>query len=94
MIQSFVSGSLFCKISTLKACNFQTVWRKKFKISLKNLKFIRDLVKQIKKYGYLLRSLVKKIGICTVFCYEREGGFENPENRVTYYVDVPLSVDL
>jgi hypothetical protein len=31
----------------------------------------------------------KIIGICTVFCYEG-GGSENPENRVTYYVDVPL----
>jgi hypothetical protein len=45
------TGDLFCKISTLKAYDFQTVWRKNPKFSLKNLKFIRDLVKQIKKYG-------------------------------------------
>jgi hypothetical protein len=32
----------------------------------------------------------RKIGICTVFCYKwGGGGSENPENRVTYYVDVP-----
>ncbi len=29
----------------------------------------------------------RKIEICTVFCYEGGGGFENPGNRVTYYVD-------
>ncbi len=34
----------------------------------------------------------RKIGICRVFCYEGGGGGgENPENRVTYYVDVPLN---
>jgi hypothetical protein len=32
----------------------------------------------------------KDTGICTVFCYEGGGGSENPKNRVTYYVDVPI----
>jgi hypothetical protein len=40
----------------LWAYNFQTVWRKNPKISLKNLKFIRDSVKQIKKYGYRVKN--------------------------------------
>jgi hypothetical protein len=40
--------------------NFGTVRRKKSKISLKNPKFIRDLVKQIKKYDYR----VKTVRIC------------------------------
>ncbi len=43
-IQSFVSGGLICEISTLKAYNFQTVWRKNPKISLKNQEFIGDSV--------------------------------------------------
>ncbi len=31
----------------------------------------------------------RKLEIFRVFCYEEGGGSENPENRVTYYVDVP-----
>jgi hypothetical protein len=42
----------FKKIPTLRAYNFETVWKKKSKILLKNQNFIRDSVKQIKKYGY------------------------------------------
>jgi hypothetical protein len=40
----------------LKAYNFQTVWRKNPKISLKKQEFIRDSVKQIKKYGYRVKN--------------------------------------
>jgi hypothetical protein len=40
----------------LKAYIFQTVWRKNPKISLKNQEFIRDLVKQIKKYGCRVKN--------------------------------------
>ncbi len=52
----FVSGGLICEISTLKAYIFQTVWRKNQKILLKNQEFIRDSVKQIKKYGYRVKN--------------------------------------
>jgi hypothetical protein len=51
-LQHFVSGDLFFGIQTLWAYNFQTVRSKNPKISLKNLKFIRDSVKQINKYAY------------------------------------------
>jgi hypothetical protein len=47
---------LFCEISTLWAHNFGTVRRKKSKVSLKNPKFIRDSVQQIKKYGYRVKN--------------------------------------
>jgi hypothetical protein len=40
----------------LKAYIFQTVWRKNPKNSLKNQEFIRDLAKQIKKYGYRVKN--------------------------------------
>ncbi len=46
----------YCDFSTLWAYNFGTVQRKKSKISLKNPKFIRDSVKQIKKYGYRVKN--------------------------------------
>jgi hypothetical protein len=55
-IQSLLRRGLFCKIPTLWAYNFETVRRKKSKISLKNPKFIRDSVKQIKKYGYRVKN--------------------------------------
>jgi hypothetical protein len=56
IIQSFVSGGLICEIPTLWAYIFQTVWRKNPKISLKNQEFIRDSVKQIKKYDYRVKN--------------------------------------
>ncbi len=56
ILQSFVSGGLICEISILKAYIFQTVWKKNPKISLKNQEFIRDSVKQIKKYGYRVKN--------------------------------------
>ncbi len=71
LLQSFVSGDLICEISTLKAYN-QTILRKNPKISLKNLKFIGDSVKQIKKYGYrvknrsYLRICLAKLGFLDV----------------------------
>jgi hypothetical protein len=43
----------------LWAYNFGTVQRKKSKISLKNQKFIRESVKQIKKYGYRVKKTVR-----------------------------------
>jgi hypothetical protein len=50
LLQSLLRREQFCEIPTLWAYNFGTVRRKKSKISLKNPKFIRDSVKQIKKY--------------------------------------------
>jgi hypothetical protein len=55
-IQSLLRREQFCEIPTLWAYNFGTVRRKKSKISLKNPKFIRDSVKQIKKYGYRVKN--------------------------------------
>ncbi len=55
-IQSFVSSDLFCEFPTLWAYNFRTIRGENPKISLKNPKFIRDLVKQIKKYGYRVKN--------------------------------------
>ncbi len=56
-LQSLLRREQFCEIPTLWAYNFGTVRRKKSKISLKNPKFIRDSVKQIKKYGYLYKTV-------------------------------------
>ncbi len=77
-VQSFVSGDLFCEIPTLWAYNFLTVRRKNPKISLKNVKFIRDSVNQIKKYGYRVknRSYLR-------FCEQRKLPFSN--SRKNYY---------
>jgi hypothetical protein len=52
----------------LKAYIFQTVWRKNPKNSLKNQEFIRESIKQIKKYGYRVknRSYLR-------FCPEKSG---------------------
>ncbi len=55
-MQSLFRRDLFCEIPTLWAYNFGTVRRKKSKISLKNPNFIRDSIKQIKKYGYRVKN--------------------------------------
>ncbi len=55
-VQSLLRREHFCEIPNLWAYNFGTIRRKKSKISLKNPKFIRDLVKQIKKYGYRVKN--------------------------------------
>jgi hypothetical protein len=86
-LQSFVSGGLICEISTLKAYIFQTVWRKNPKMSLKNQEFIRDSVKQIKKYGYRVKKpfvfaiLSGKVGIFR--CERRKMAFSN--SKKNYY---------
>jgi hypothetical protein len=56
LIQSLLRREQFYEILNLWAYNFGTVRRKKSKISMKNPKFIRDLVKQIKKYGYRVKN--------------------------------------
>jgi hypothetical protein len=48
-IQSLLRSGLFCKILTLWAYNFGIVQRK-------NPIFIKDSVKQIKKYGYRVKN--------------------------------------
>jgi hypothetical protein len=70
----------FVKFQTLWAYNFGTVRRKKSKISLKNPKFIRDSVKQIKKYGYRVknRSYLR-------FCLAKSG-FLDVNNEKCYFL--------
>jgi hypothetical protein len=79
-VQSLLRREQFCEIPILWAYNFGTVRRKKFKISLKNPKFIRDSVKQIKKYGHRVknRSYLR-------FCLAKSG-FLDVNNEKCYFL--------
>jgi hypothetical protein len=60
--------------------NFGSVRRKNLKISLKNRKFIRDLVKQIKKYGYRVKNR-----LYLRFCLAKSG-FLVVNNKKRYFL--------
>jgi hypothetical protein len=65
---------------------FLRVLRKIYKESKGNVHIILNT---FGGFGDLLRTIVETQGFVRFFCYKGGGGSENPENRLTYYVDVP-----
>jgi hypothetical protein len=82
-----VEHDRYCSFSFL-SCSYHSLFsRCIFKIFLCDT-FFSTRWEIINDFFFVTKPC-RKIWICRVFCYEGGGGSENPENLVTYYVDVP-----